>query len=212
MRIKTIRLGMIATNCYMFRDEGSAQCAVVDPGDDGRQVADFLLGMGLTPVGILLTHSHFDHILGIPGLRESWPDLPVWCHPDDVDPGQSTVSMFGVDFPSISSFHNILPYREGDAVQVGPLSVKVLHTPGHTPGSVTLQVEDVLFTGDTLFKGSAGRTDLAGGDHSALMASLRRLYALPGDFRVLPGHEGASTLAEERLHNPVLREALAHSA
>ena len=119
MEIKRMQLGMIQTNCYIFWDENTLDCAVVDPGDDGEQVAAFIQGRGLNPVAILLTHSHFDHILGIPGLRSQWPNLPVYCHPADVNPNETTTSLFGTTFPSVSSFGNVLPYQEGDTVPVG---------------------------------------------------------------------------------------------
>jgi glyoxylase-like metal-dependent hydrolase (beta-lactamase superfamily II) len=205
MQTKVMQLGMIGTNCYYFWDESTHKCAVIDPGDDGAKVATALQGQGLDPVAILLTHSHFDHILGISGLRAQWPDLPIYCHPDDVDEDHKTVSMFGSTFPAVSSFGNIHFYREGDQVQVGPLTVDVLETPGHTPGSVTLRVGRVLFTGDTLFRGSVGRTDLEGGDFHKLMASLAKLARLEGDYQVCPGHESLSTLDTERRTNPYLQ-------
>lgn len=208
MELKRIQLGMIQTNCYIFWDENTLDCAVVDPGDDGEKVAAFIQGRGLNPVAILLTHGHFDHILGIPGLRSQWPQLPIYCHPLDADPNETTTSLFGTTFPSVSSFGNVRHYGEGDRVQVGGLTVHVLHTPGHTPGGVVLQVEDVLFTGDTLFEGSMGRTDLEGGSEEALLRSLKRLYNLPGDFRVYPGHEGSSTLEKERTTNVCMLEAV----
>lgn len=208
MQIKMMQLGMIGTNCYIFWDETARKCAVVDPGDDGAQVAAFIQGQGLEPVAILLTHSHFDHILGIPGLRAVWPKLPIYCHPGDVDESQRTTTLFGSTFPAISSFGPIRPYKEGDRVEIGPITVEVLETPGHTPGSVVLKTGGVLFTGDTLFRGSIGRTDLEGGDFGALMASLKKLGDLEGNFQVCPGHEGLSTLDAERRCNGFLMQAM----
>lgn len=205
MQVKSMMLGIIGTNCYIFWDDNSKECAVVDPGAKGEKPAALIRELGLKPVGVLLTHSHFDHILGIPGLRAVWPDLPVYCHRLDI-PQELTQVTFGVESPTVTAFGNLTPYEEGDTVDVGPLKVEVLHTPGHTSGSVTLKVEDALFTGDTLFRGSMGRTDL-GGNYAQMMASLRRLAGLPGDFKVYPGHEGFSTLEAERACNPCIREA-----
>ena len=207
MEINVLHLGELGTNCYIFRETGSAACGIIDPGGQGEQVAEWLKGQGLEPEAILLTHGHFDHILGIPGLRGTWPDLPVYCHPADVGKGETT-GLFGQRFPTVSSFGNVTPYREGDAVTVAGVELDVLETPGHTPGSVTLRAGDVLFTGDTLFAGSMGRTDFEGGDGKAMMASLRRLAELEGDYRVLPGHEEQTTLERERQTNDCLRTAM----
>ncbi|MCI9289369.1 MAG: MBL fold metallo-hydrolase [Oscillospiraceae bacterium] len=207
MEISVLRLGQIGTNCYIFRREGGYKCGVVDPGDQGEQVARWLVEKGLEAEAVLLTHGHFDHILGIPGLREEWPDLPVYCHPADWGEGDAA-SLFGQRFPTVRSFGDITPYREGDTVEVDGIRLEVLDTPGHTPGSVTLRAENVLFTGDTLFAGSMGRTDLPGGDEGELMRSLKRLGELEGDYQVLPGHEGQSTLERERKSNYCLRAAM----
>ena len=207
MEINVLRLGQIGTNCYIFREDGGKKCGVVDPGDQGEQVAAWLKEQGLEPEAVLLTHGHFDHILGIPGLRKEWPDLPVYCHPADIGEGETT-GIFGERFPTVQSFGNVTPYREGDAVTVAGCTVEVLETSGHTPGSVTLRCGEFLFTGDTLFAGSMGRTDLPGGDEGQIMRSLKRLYELEGDYQVLPGHERQSTLDQERMTNYCMRMAL----
>ena len=207
MEISVLRLGEIGTNCYIFREAGSKKCGVVDPGDQGEMVTAWLKARELEPEAILLTHGHFDHILGIPGLRKEWPDLPVYCHPADMGEGD-TARVFGQSFPTVRSFGNVIPCREGDTVTVAGCPLEVLETPGHTPGSITLRCGEVLFTGDTLFAGSMGRTDLPGGDEGQMMKSLRRLYELEGDWQVLPGHEGQSTLEQERKTNYCMRMAL----
>ena len=207
MEINVMQLGLISTNCYIFRGENSKTCGVVDPGDSGERVAARLKEQGLEPEAVLLTHGHFDHILGIPGLRKEWPDLPVYCHPADLGEGD-TVMAFGHGFPSVRSFGNITPYQEGDVVRVAGCALEVLETPGHTPGSVTLRCGEFLFTGDTLFAGSMGRTDLPGGDEGQIMKSLKRLSELEGDYKILPGHEGLSTLDQERMTNDCIHMAL----
>ena len=116
--------------------------------------------------------------------------------------------MFGETFPTVSSMGNIRTFEEGDTITVGGVTLTVLHTPGHTRGSCVLMAEDVLFTGDTLFRGSMGRTDLPGGDDAQMIASLARLGNLPGDYQVLPGHESGSTLEQERRRNPYLKQAM----
>lgn len=208
MLVKAYQVGQIGTNCYLVADEETGKCAVIDPGDSGAKLAEIIRSAGWTPVAILLTHSHFDHILGIPGLRESWRGLPVYCHPADMAGEALEEHIFGMTVPTVRAFGDLTPYGEGDAIAVGGLTIQVMHTPGHSPGSVVLQVEDVLFTGDTLFRGSMGRTDLNGGSFDQIMHSLARLANLQGDFKVYPGHESSSTLEFERKTNPCIHEAL----
>ncbi|MEG1858036.1 MAG: MBL fold metallo-hydrolase, partial [Pseudoflavonifractor sp.] len=153
---------------------------------------------GLIPRLILLTHGHFDHTGGVIALRQAL-NIPVYLHPAD------RAMLGGRVMPAIGETAD---YCDGDTLTMGALTIHVLHTPGHTPGGVTLRVEDALFTGDTLFCGSMGRTDLEGGSHEEIMASLRRLAALPGDYRVLPGHESTSTLDDERKSNYYLMQAM----
>lgn len=198
MNIKLMQVGEIGTNCYLLEDEDTRSAAIIDPGGEAQGILGQAKADGVQVKAILLTHSHYDHTGAVRELREALPGVPVYLHPADAAQLGTAV------MPPIGE---TLPYQEGDTVPVGNLTVQVLHTPGHTPGGVTLRVEDVLFTGDTLFQGSMGRTDL-GGSYTEIMASLKRLGQLEGDLQVLPGHMGVSTLDRERKSNYFLREAL----
>ena len=156
---------------------------------------------GLALSAILLTHAHYDHTGGVAGLEAAFPNTPVYVHKGDVEGVNPAM------FPPLPK-DQVRYYDEGDQVMVGSIPVDVLHTPGHSKGSVVLKAGDVLFTGDTLFRGSCGRTDLPGGSYEQIMASLARLAALPGDYRVCPGHEGLSTLENERRQNYYMRAAV----
>jgi len=149
---------------------------------------------------VFLTHGHYDHVGGVAALRRAFPAVPVYLHPADTGGISQLLPTAGLG--------NVTLWRDGDVVKLGDLQVEVLHTPGHTPGSVCLRCRDVLFSGDTLFAGSCGRTDFPGGSMDEMMASLARLGGLEGDLRVLPGHEGETTLSRERQYNPYLRQAM----
>ena len=198
MQITVFQLGQLGANCYIVTDEKAKSCAVVDPGGQGRQLAQWLRDKGLTPRLVLLTHGHFDHVGGVQELVGEFPGLPVYLHPNDtkLTPDLSR-GLFWTDF-----------YEDGDELAMDGLTFRVLHTPGHTPGSVCLQVDDVLLTGDTLFAGSCGRTDFPGGSWQQLMDSFARLSKLPGNFGVLSGHGESSDLDTERASNPYMKEAM----
>ena len=208
MFIQRFVVGPVMTNCYLLGDEETRQAAYIDPGDSGDYLALRAEQENWQVCAILLTHGHFDHIEGVATLLDALakagkPEVPVYLHRADFPFAPSSFDR-GV---TLSEVPNIRFYDEGDTVQVGGLTVEVLATPGHTRGGVTLKVGDALFTGDTLFAGSMGRTDFASSDENAMFASLRKLSALEGDFRVFPGHEGESTLNRERRVNPYIRYA-----
>lgn len=200
MVIKTILLPAVSTNCYVVADEKAAVCAIIDPGDPDPRILNTVAEEGWQVQYILLTHAHYDHTMGVPELRRQLPGVPVYVHPGDVEMPKP--------FFRIEEMGELTFYEDGSHVSVGDVDFEVLHTPGHTAGSVVLRAGDTLFTGDTLFKGSMGRTDLPGGSHEDMSRSLRRLGALEGDLKVLPGHMDASTLDHERKYNYYLKEAM----
>ena len=200
MRVKMMRVGPIGTNCYILEED--KKIAVIDPGDEAERVLSVLKETEGAVEYILLTHGHYDHTTAVPELHEALPEAKIYIHRADANGAGNTL------FPLAGQVEGLLFYGEGDALPLGSLTVEVLHTPGHSPGSVTLKAGEALFTGDTLFAGSMGRTDLPGGDEGEIRASLKRLGNLEGNFHVLPGHMGASELDRERRSNPYLRMAM----
>ena len=194
MNILTLPLGSYQTNCYIAWADGADTCIVIDPGYEPETVLAETARMGKTIAGILLTHGHFDHVGGVRFLAQRL-DCPIYIHEKEL-----TLPESFTDGPLVFTRH----YAEGDVVELAGLSLKVIHTPGHTPGSVCLLCEDMMFAGDTLFMGSCGRTDFPGGDNALMHKSLRRLADLPVDYQVLPGHGPATKLSEERKFNPYL--------
>ena len=205
-KMKVVALDVYyGTNCYIVCDEIKKLCAIIDPGGDAEKVIAAVESSGCAPVAVLLTHGHYDHVGGVRGLRARWSELPVYLNRRDVyDTEDKKLLRL---YPPIG---DTLSCDEGDAVTVGDITVRVLATPGHTRGGVSLLAEDTLFCGDTLFASSMGRTDLFGGSDEEMDASLARLDALPGDYKLLPGHMGASTLERERQCNPYLIRARSH--
>ena len=201
MKIRMVSVGPIGTNCYILCDETENVCAVIDPGGDAKRVDAVVANLACKPCAIFLTHGHYDHTGAAEELAQMW-NVPVYLNRRDsaLENGYSTQI-----FPVVSGS---LDYDEGDELKVGSLTVKVLATPGHSAGSVTLRCEDVLFCGDTLFAGSCGRTDLPGGSMKTILASLRRLACLEGNLQVLPGHMETSDLDHERQSNYYMLHAL----
>ena len=192
MKIYTLPLGTYQTNTYIVAQND--RCVVIDPGYEPELIADFLKKNGLTAEAIFLTHGHFDHLGGVKGLA-ALVNCPVYIH-------GAELSM--PEMMTAGPIYYTHTYDEGDGIEMAGISFRVLHTPGHTPGSVCLLAEDACFSGDTLFAGSCGRTDLPGGDWVTLRRSLNRLSQLK-DRGVYPGHGEATTLSAEKRYNPYLQ-------
>lgn len=202
MKVSVMQVGPIGTNCYFLQDEESGLLAIIDPGDDWERILHQVKKAEGEVKYILLTHGHYDHTTAVPDLVKALPGVQVYIHQADANGAGSQL------FPLAAQVKDLNNYDEGDTLTLGSLTIEVLHTPGHSKGSVTLKVGDVLFTGDTLFCGSCGRTDLRGGSYEEIMESLKRLGELEGDFHVCPGHDRTSTLERERKYNPFLLEAM----
>ena len=202
MKIVGIPMGTIGTNCYIISDD-SGTAAIIDCDGDPTPLFEYVAENSLTPTHILLTHGHYDHIGAVAEVKEKYgcmvyggkEEMPVFT-----DARVNCSSMVGVPilvYPDVT-------VSDGDTIQVGGLSFQVLLTPGHTIGSLCFIAEDNLFSGDTLFQGSCGRTDLPTGDTPAMLSSLQRLAALPGNYNVFSGHGPATTLDIERAYNPYI--------
>ena len=195
IKIRTLPLGAYQTNTYLVWEENSPTCLVIDPGYEPDTILDEAKKLGKEITAVLLTHGHFDHVGGVRELAAE-TGCPVYLHEAELSmPPQMTAGpLFYTN-----------TYGEGDFVEAAGLSFKVLHTPGHTPGSICLLCENAMFSGDTLFWGSCGRTDLPGGSWATIRKSLLRLADLSGDYDVYPGHGDATTLSFERKMNPYMR-------
>ncbi|MBN1922997.1 MAG: MBL fold metallo-hydrolase [Anaerolineae bacterium] len=200
-------IGMVNSNSYLIFDEtGDGDGAIIDPGGKIQPLLDQITRHRILPRYLLNTHGHFDHTAANAQLKALYA-IPLGVHPADyalLAAGGGAVA-FGI--PPVNSPCPDLELNDGDILEIGQLHLQVYHTPGHTPGSVCIYCpeERALFTGDTLFAGSVGRTDLPGGNARQLTASLLRLLALPPETRILPGHGPQSTLTNEQRLNPWLQ-------
>ena len=202
MLVKTFPMGLIGTNAYLLIEENSKEATVIDLGGDFEIIKDELEKYNATLKYILNTHGHFDHVLG-ENTAQKFFDIPVYVHKDDellASNLPKQLERFG--FSSNADAPNLTTFTEKDVFKLGEIEIKVIHTPGHTPGSVCFLVENNLFSGDTLFYTSIGRTDFEGGSFQQISASIiNKLFVLPEDVTVYPGHDSKTTIGYEKKYN-----------
>ena len=210
-RIHTLMVGQLQTNCYIIQSQSKA--LIIDPGDEPERIVRFTRDLDVIPSRIIATHGHFDHVLGVNKLRASLK-IPFQIHKDDLpilESMQTRVRQFlGFDVPPPPKVDSYL--QDGDIVKFGTENIRVIHTPGHSPGSISLQGNTYVLTGDALFNQSIGRTDLPGGDLEILLSSIRkRLFTLDDETVVYPGHGPETSIGDERLANPFVGERAART-
>lgn len=201
MIIKNIVVGLMETNCYIVGDESTKEAFVIDPGADYKEIKKAIDLEGLNPKVAINTHGHGDHI-----IANGEFDLPVWIHSLDADflsdPSKNLSGAFGLMFKTKPAQRLL---QHGDILSLGNYNFEVIHTPGHTPGSICLKSDGVIFTGDTLFYESMGRTDFTYGSEKDIMRSIKeRLFTLDDKYVVYPGHGQGTTIGHEKTHNPFI--------
>lgn len=204
MKITRVSGGPLPTNCYFLEDEATGAAALIDPGFESEEISELARKNG-NVVAILLTHGHFDHISGVAALQKE-TGAKVYLSADELAfVKDSRLNLAGpLTSGAVPPFRTDVPLFDGDTVQVGSITVRVMATPGHTAGGCCFLAEDTVFSGDTLMKLSCGRTDFPTGSGTQMTDSLRRLAALKGDYRIFPGHGAPTTLEFERQNNVFL--------
>jgi hydroxyacylglutathione hydrolase len=209
MEARWLTVGPVQENTWIARQDGAEKALLIDPGDEPETLLDALKELNTTPEAILITHCHFDHVGAVKAMAQA-TNAPVYCPEGEVFILEN-INDF-VRFPGFGPFESYTPehtVKDGDTLQLAGFTIDVIGTPGHSPDHVSYSIaaEKALFSGDVLFQGSIGRTDLPGSDHETLMASIAKLLGtLPDDTGVLPGHMDPTTLGRERQSNPFLRE------
>ena len=207
MDVRSFTVGPVAENCHIARRAGAREAVMIDPGDEPDRLLAAVDALGVSVEAILLTHTHFDHIGAVAPVARA-TGAPVWC-PELEVPVLADIMRY-VPWPGFGPFESYEADHTvagGETLQLAGLEIEVLFTPGHSPGHVTYAIDGQLFSGDVLFQGSVGRTDLPGGDWPTLAQSIAGLLdAYPDETQVFPGHMGVTTLGRERATNPFLQE------
>ena len=201
MLMKSLVVGPLQVNCFVIADEKTGESMVIDPGDEPDRIIDVIKGNGLKVKYIICTHAHFDHVGGITELKDE-TDAKIVIHQEERELYNSAMdqaAFWGYELAPLPEPDMFV--KEGDKIEIGHLSFEVFHSPGHSPGGICLYGEGVVFTGDTLFAGSVGRTDFYGGDINKLKKSFLRLMSLPPDTKVFCGHGPASNISREKASN-----------
>jgi len=206
-KIHSLVVGRLQTNCFIVQSQ--AEAIIVDPGDEPERILRFIKDINATPTRIVATHTHFDHVLGVDGVRKA-TKTPFMIHRDDLpmlESMQSRVRQFmGFEVPPPPKVDGYV--KDGELLKLGDETIRVLHTPGHSPGSISLAGDGYVLTGDALFNQSIGRTDLPGGDLKTLIRSIKdQLFKLDDDTIVYPGHGPETTIGDEELANPFVGKA-----
>jgi glyoxylase-like metal-dependent hydrolase (beta-lactamase superfamily II) len=211
LEVRGVVVGLFRENCWIVGSRQRGEACVIDPGDEPEEILALARDMGVRITRVVASHAHLDHIMAARAIVDA-TGAPFLLHQDDLfiadSMPDSARRLLGQDVPPAPR-PDAFP-TDGQDLEIAGVSVRVIHTPGHTPGSLCLYTADarLLFSGDTLFRESIGRTDLPGGDTEQLLRSIsQRLYVLPDDTRVLPGHMAETTIAHEREHNPFVRLA-----
>jgi hydroxyacylglutathione hydrolase len=194
-------LGMLQTNCYLVMCPATHSALVIDPADSADRILAAAQQRGCRIEQILLTHAHMDHTAGLHALRQA-TGAKVLVHRLETVMVSQYLALFGVRANQFPALAPDVELEGGEILSVGQLRAHVINTPGHTPGGISLSVGDVVFTGDTLFAQSVGRTDLPGGSLDTLLQSVHQLFTLPGETKVYPGHGPSSTISAEKTDNP----------
>lgn len=198
MLVEVILAGMYEENCYLLIDDKTKECGIIDPGGNAKRIENEINAKGLKAKFILITHGHADHVDGVEEVAKDL-NIPFYMSKVDEEYMQKDDMVFGT-LPKASGY-----LKEGDTVTLGTHNIKVIETPGHTKGGLCFLVDDLLFTGDTLFQGSVGRTDFIGGDMGEIINSIKtKLLPLGDDVKVFPGHGPSSTIGFEKVRNPYL--------